>query len=191
MTENSPSHEELSEYLRCVIYDLYILAVSIENLKKSKDFALIEVFKTSGLLKLRAIHHFFYPPDKCRDSIKLKMFDCYTPKNPTDKALDSSVEKWLTMQSIHTYVVHLDKSRVTKKFEKDDTASGKKEGDPIPQPKFEQGNGAVIEASMKLMTQAYDFVDRIRCHPDFQGLNYWGQKYWNGFSSTLNRLTGN
>lgn len=188
MSENPLSHKELSEYLRCVIYDLYILAVSVENLKKSKDFALTEVFKTSGLLKLRAIHHFFFPPRKCRDSIKLNMFDCYNPKNPTDKTLDASVEEWLTMQSIHTYCVHLDKERVTKKFKEDDEESGKKKGDPLPQPKFKQGNHAVIEATIKLMTQAYDFVDSILRHPDFQGLNYFGQFYWRGFTSTLDRL---
>ena len=181
-----PSHEDCAAYLRCLVYDLYVLATAIDLLRNSEDFGQTEALKTAGLVKMRAIHNFFFA--KCQDSIKMTFFDRYSPCKPQESPFAGDVEQWLTKQSIDTFVIHLDKARVTKKLEKDDESSGKKKGDDLPQPKFDRGSHAVIGASIQLMIQAHDFVDSILHHPDFPPLSFFGQKYWRGFNSTLDGL---
>jgi hypothetical protein len=169
-----------------LVYDLYVLATAIELLRNSEDFGQTEVLKTAALVKMRAIHNFFFA--ECQDSIKMAFFDCYSPSKPQKSPFAGGTEQWLTKQSIGTFVVHLDKARVTKKFEKDDKWSGKKKGDDLAQPKSDKGNHAVVEASIQLMIQAHDFVDSILHNPDFPRLSFFGQKYWRGFNSTLDGL---
>ena len=49
------SHEDLAAFLRCLIYDLYVLSTAIERLRAAERFGEVEVLKTSGLIKLRAV----------------------------------------------------------------------------------------------------------------------------------------
>lgn len=176
------THDDRAGYLRCLIYDLYVLSTAVSEMTKTNDYALTEVYKTVAQLKLRAVHDFFFRP--CvRDSIKLKDFDCYTPTTPKTNPLKKNA--WLTLQSIQSYVVHLDRVRVAKKHEKNDDSGGAKIGASLPQPKFEKGNKAVIAASAQLMEQAKEFVESVLNHNDFPGLNAFGKRYWDGFRKRL------
>lgn len=114
MPENKAKYSYESGYLKCLIYDLYALATAIDELKQTEDYALKEVYKTAGLVKLRAIHDFFFRPEA--NTIKLSMFDHFNPKKPENNALKKC--DWLTLESINTYVAHLDKRRITKVYEK-------------------------------------------------------------------------
>lgn len=185
MEKHAITHEDRAGYLRCLIYDLYVLATAIGELEKTDDYGLGEVYKTAAQLKLRAVHDFFFRPG-AMDSIKLSMFDCYTPMAPQANPLTTN--DWLTLQSIHTFVVHLDTARVTKKYAKDDPLTGAKKGDPLPQPKFNRGDQAVIDASKQLMEQAKTFVESIMNHKEFPGLDSlgrFGKRYWVGFQEKL------
>ncbi len=183
MTNHTITHDDRAGYLRCLIYDLYVLASAVSEMKETDNYALTEVYKTAAQLKLRAVHDFFFRP-KAQDSIKLNMFDCYGPMKPKKNPLNKNA--WLTLQSIQTYVVHLDKARVTKKYEKDDKLSGAKKGDNLPQPKFDKGNQSVIDASKKLMEQAKEFVESVLKHKDFPGIDRkFGKRWWIGFQEKL------
>lgn len=165
-----PSHDELAGYLRCIIYDLFVLAVATEKMVAESDHGLSEVCKTAALVKLRAVYDFFHRPSAL-DSIKLAMFDCYSPEKPVFVETDWAT--WLTRQSINTYVVHLDIERVTK---------------VIPQPKFKRGERAVLQTAVAFMKDAQKFVVSVMGHRDFDGLNDCGTRWWNEFNDVLPRL---
>jgi hypothetical protein len=170
------THEELAAYLRCLIYDLDILATCVQEMKRNPKGHLMDVCLNAGSVKLRAIHDFFFRPEAC-DSIKLWMFDCYEPKKPAKEP--SLWDKGLTLQSIHTYVVHLDVQRHTGRD---------KNGKRIVQPGG-RGVPRVIKTAIALMKQARTFVESLKAHPPFQGLNEHGKRWWAHFCRTLDQLT--
>lgn len=53
------SHKELADYLKCVIYDLYVLATAVETIAEAKSHELAEVGKTAALVKLRTVYDCF------------------------------------------------------------------------------------------------------------------------------------
>jgi hypothetical protein len=55
----NPSHDDLAQYLRCVVYDLHVLALATEAMIKEKDPGQSEVNKTAALIKLRAVYDLF------------------------------------------------------------------------------------------------------------------------------------
>lgn len=166
----TPTHDQLAGYLRCVIYDLFVLAKATDKLIEESDHGLTEVYKTAALVKLRSVYDFFYRPD-VTDSIKLIMFNCYSPKKPT--SISDEWDTWLNHQSINTYIVHLDVERVTK---------------DSPQPKFNRGNRAILRTAVALMKDAREFVGSVLSNDEFAGLNGLGKRWWNQFNSVLNRL---
>ena len=185
MAKQTITHKDRAAYLRCLIYDLYVLATAVREVETTTDYALNEIYKAAALLKLRAVHDFFFRLN-ASDSIKLSMFKCYNPTTPQWNPLNRNT--WLTRQSINTYVAHLDKARVTKKYEREDRSTGKKKGDSPPQPKFDRGDRAVINASKQLMGQAKEFVESVLTHKEFAGLNDRGKGYWVGFQAKLAEL---
>lgn len=163
------SHHELAEYLRCVIYDLFVMANATERMVKETDHALIEVYKTAALIKLRAVSKFLLGTGG--DSIRRKWFRRYSPKYDT-----SSINwdaKWLKPKSIEKYVAHLDKERVTK-------------GEP--QPKFREGKIAILKTAISVIAVGQQFVNSIMQHDDFAGLNDWGTRWLKEFNESYTRL---
>lgn len=165
-----PSHDDLAGYLRCVIYDLYVLALATEAMVEESDQGPSEVNKTAALVKLRAVYDFFHRPS-VKDSIKVAMFDRYSPKKPLSSGTKWST--WLTHQSINTYIVHLDIERVTKVY---------------AQPKFNRGELAVMQTALGFMKDAQQFVASVMQHPDSVDLNDRGMRWWNEFNDALPRL---
>ena len=137
------SNENLGECLRCVIYDMCVLAQTTETLVTSDDQALQEVAKTAALIKLRTVYDFFHRPD-ATDTIKVSLFADFSPSLP--ESFVRQWDDWLTHQSINTYVAHLDLRRVTK---------------TIPQPKFERGEIAILRTVVRVLEDALEFVDSI------------------------------
>jgi len=166
----TPSHDELAGYLRCLIYDLNVLATSTEKMMAESDDRIVEAYKTAALIKLRTVYDFFHRPT-ASDSIKLQMFQVYNPTVPPPQS--QNWDTWLTHQSINTYVVHLDVERVTK---------------TVPQPKFSRGERAVLRTAVALMNDAKQFIDGVAGHCDFVGLNSFGTRWRTEFVDTLNRL---
>jgi hypothetical protein len=166
----TPSHDELAGCLRCLIYDLNVLATSTERMMTESDDRLVEAHKTSALVKLRTVFDFFHRP-AASDSIKLQMFQVYNPNVPPPHS--QNWDTWLTHQSINTYVVHLDVERVTK---------------TVPQPKFSRGERAVLRTAVALVNDAKDFIDSVSGHQEFVGLNSFRTRWRAEFVDTLNRL---
>ena len=167
---SSPTHDELAQYLRCLIYEMHILALATERMVKEPDKVSAEVYKTAALIKLRTIYDFFHRPT-ASDTIKISMFKDYKAKTP--KPLGKDWDTWLNHQSINTYVVHLDKDRVTKIF---------------PQPKFSKGENAVLHTTISLLHDAKEFVDSVIDHKDFVGLNEYGILCREHFEDSFHRL---
>ena len=166
----TPSHSDLAGYLRCLIYDLNVLAASTEAMIKEADDRLVEVYKTAALVKLRTVYDFFHRP-AASDSIKSALFHVYAPTVPP--ARTQCWDPWLTHQSINTYVVHLDIERVVK---------------TVPQPKFEKGERAILRTAVEMMADARKFVDSVVNHADFAGLNPCGKRWREQFEQGLQRL---
>jgi len=166
----TPSHDELAGYLRCLIYDLNVLATSVEKMMEESDDRIVEACKTAALVKLRTVYDFFHRPRAC-DSIKLRIFQVYNPTLPPHRS--QKWDTWLTHQSINTYVVHLDVERVTKS---------------VPQPKFKRGERAVLRMAVALMNDAQQFIESVVGHQEFVGLNKLGTRWRAEFVDTLNRL---
>ena len=166
----TPSHGQLAEYLRCLIYDLNVLATSTEKMITEADDRIVEAYKTAALVKLRTVYDFFHRP-KASDSIKLQFFQAYAPTVSAQRT--QNWDQWLTHQSINTYVVHLDIGRVSK---------------IVAQPKFSQGERAVLRTAVALMNDAREFVDSVVANQDFVGLNDFGNRWREQFIDTLTRL---
>jgi hypothetical protein len=165
-----PSHDDLAGYLRCVVHDLFVLALATEAMIKESGHGLSQVNKTAALVKLRAIYDFFHRPS-AMDSIKVAMFDRYSPQRPSPVRTEWNT--WLTLQSINTYVVHLDIERVTKVY---------------PQPKFKRGERAVLRTAVQFMKDAQKFVASVMEHPESVKLNDRGMHWWKEFNDALPRL---
>lgn len=56
-----PTHKELSQYLRCVLYECCVLTQAVQELQKA-DSATEEIAKTAGVLKLRTLYDFMHRP---------------------------------------------------------------------------------------------------------------------------------
>ncbi len=166
----TPTHDECAGYLRCLIYDLNVLATATHGMMTEPDEPLVEAYKTAALVKLRTVYDFFHRP-AASDSIKLRMFDAYSPDVPPHRTRDW--DQWLTHQSINTYVVHLDTERVSK---------------TVRQPKFSRGERAVLRTAVACMNEARTFVDSVVAHEDFTGLNVFGNRWQTQFLKTLDRL---
>ena len=164
------THRQRALYLKCVLYECSVLARSVLQLQTTEDNRLAEVFKTSGVLKLRTLYDFLHRPN-ASDSIKRSMFNVYNPTVPAQ--MNQQWETWLTHQSINTYFAHLDRRRIEK---------------TIPQPKFKRGEKAVIKRAIKLLDEARDFADSVIAHADFPGLDTYGHRYWDDFQTTLKEL---
>lgn len=166
----APSHEELAGFLRCLVYDMNVLASSTEAMLNEGDDRIAETHKTAALVKLRSVYDFFHRPT-ASDSIKLSHFQCYSPIVPP-----TFTREWdpsLTHQSINTYIVHLDRRRIAKS---------------VPQPKFARGERAVLRTAVALMRDGRNFVESVLRHADCRGMNTYGNRWWHEFLETLPRL---
>jgi hypothetical protein len=164
------THQDRAKYLKCVLYERSVLACAIRDLRSAENDEDAEVAKTAGALKLRTLYDFMHRPQAC-DTIKRSMFNVYNPVAPPH--MDPAWEQWLTLQSINTYFTHLDRRRIQK---------------TVPQPKFQRGKDAVIGRGIVLLQQARTLAQSVIDHEDFVGLDRYGNKYWDKFTTVLDEL---
>jgi hypothetical protein len=77
----TPPPKDLSAYLKCFVYDLYVLAAAVESMTEARDNDQAEVSKTAALIKLRTVYDFLHRPTAC-DTIKRSMFAGCNPAMP-------------------------------------------------------------------------------------------------------------
>lgn len=178
MNTATPTHKDLAAYLRSVIYELYVLAICVQQMKKDPRGRddLTEACVNAGCMKLRSICKFFFHPN-AQDSIKLKWFKKrYDPYIPNKQHVTG--EPGFSVQSLETWVCHLDIGRATRKD---------KNGTPVAQPGA-RGIPRTVKTSVQMMKEARRFVQGILQHRDFVGLNKHGKRWWNRFEQTLSQL---
>lgn len=168
MNTPPPTPVELSQYLKCLVQDLYLLANATEGMAEAKSEEQADVNKAMALVKLRTVYDFFHRPG-ATDSIKVALFDGYSPVKP--KSRPKEWDMWLTHQSVNTYVTHLDKERITGQ---------------IPQPKFGRGERVVLATALEFMRDAKEFVDSLTGQlPPFDA---FGRRWQLSFANALARL---
>lgn len=175
--------------LRCVLYEAFTLAMTVQALGlKSWPPALCyrlpvaafdpqEVLRSAALMKIRLLYDFLYRDNTTDDFAISKNFSRYGFNQPlsTPALVGLQGGNMFTRKSINKFVAHLTKARVTKPK-------------CIPQPRFEKGLHAICKNGMLILKDVESFASRVVSHPDFPGLEDWGQSYLDGLRTALTRM---
>ena len=185
--DQNPSHYEgekpaAASILRCVLYEAFTLAITIQALQSIKwpadvlyavpvgePFGPGEVLKHAALMKMRLLYDFLYQrsvDDFCAAK-DFTQFGVSAPlKIPALQGWDGG--PLFTRKSINKFVAHLSKARITKPK-------------CIPQPKFTPGLEATLANAKLILADVEAFASGIVGHRDFAWADDWGPSYWDGF----------
>lgn len=192
--DNNPAHYRGKSVtdaciLRCVLYEAFTLAITVQTLGVKSwppelcyklpvaDYDPQEVFKSAALMKIRLLYDFLYNEEKSDDFTVRHNFSRYgfDKQLPKPEMVGLQGGKMFTKQSINKYVAHLTKARITKPI-------------CIPQPKFERGLQATLDNARLILQDMDSFTSKVVNHPDFSGLEDWGQSFLDGFRAALARM---
>ena len=175
-----------STKLRCVLYEMHILAASALALNttwkeevtfhhpKLGTFTPSKSLEIAALVSFRSLHEFLYNP-KCGEDFSIGDFGRTCPKSPKFDGFKRG--EMFTKESINKYVVHLTWTRINKPR-------------CIPQPKFGRAPRATIKNARKLLEDAKRFVDDVcnQAKPDAILLDEDGSGYRKIFEEAFARL---
>jgi hypothetical protein len=176
--------------LRCVLYEAFTLAITLQALNVEdwpeemcyelpvENYDPKEVLKKAALVKIRLLFDFLYN-EKSKDEFTLsgqfKKYGFETPLDIPDALVGLQGRGEFDKKSINKFVAHLTKARITKPK-------------CIPQPRFRKGHAATVANAKAILRDVDKVVTQVTTHPEFDGLEDWGQSFLQGFRAALSRL---
>lgn len=175
--------------LRCVLYQMYVLASSALAMKTAWSeeltfehpqlgtFTPNESLKIAALVSFRILFDFLYNP-KSDDDFSVNDFTIHGENRPSlSTFVGFEGGKMFTKESINKYVAHLTWARINKPK-------------CIPQPKFRRGDRAIVSNAKKLLADAATFVNTVTdaTYPKHVKLDRDGQGYRAMFDKAFGQL---
>lgn len=192
--QSAPSHFSgtavaMPQMMRCVLYEMYMLASSSGALKTSwpremihkhpqlGSFSPSEALKRSALISFRLLQDFLYNPNS-QDDFSIDQFlpcGAIRPIEPAFVGLEKG--KAFTRKSINKWVAHLTWVRINKPH-------------CVPQPKFLAGSEAIVKNARLLLADAKAFVESLidDANPNRVELDEHGRGYWEIFKEAFDTL---
>jgi hypothetical protein len=173
-----------------VLYEAFTLALALQSIEEATwgsslhynlrvgRFDPSEVLHSAALVKIRLLYDFLYNSDST-DDITLQDFSQYGFSNPLiipQELVGCEGQGEFKKNSINKFIAHLTKARITKP-------------ECTPQPsKFEQGRSVTVTNAKAVLRDVDRFVRQVINHPDFSGLDNWGESYLDGFRAVMSRI---